>query len=62
MIAERIKAYISEKQIDLASVAKKCNVHEKTLSAILNGETNLKAETYFYICNALNVPITQFMG
>lgn len=62
MIAARIKDYISKLGLDINSIASNINMPVKTLAEMLNGDTKLTAETYFYLCNALNVPITQFMG
>lgn len=53
MIAKRLKAYITDKGLKQRTIAKKAGIGEQTLSDILNGRRQLKADVFIDICAAL---------
>ena len=61
MIAKMISAYIKDKGIKQRAVASKAGISEQTLSDILNGRRQLKADVFAQICDALEVNADAFM-
>ena len=61
MLGKRIKDYILNRGYKIGSVAHKCHIPFNTFSAMLNGKRSIKAEEYFTICSALNVPLNYFV-
>lgn len=54
--AERIKDYIIENNETFERVAKESDIPIISFMAIMNGEREITAEEYFYICESLHVP------
>lgn len=61
VIGERIKKYLSSKGISQTFVANKTGIPISTLNAALNGNRKILAEEYFSICQALTVPLEEFI-
>ncbi|MBP3494933.1 MAG: helix-turn-helix transcriptional regulator [Clostridia bacterium] len=61
MLGKRIKDYILNRGYKIGSVAHKCHIPFNTFSAMLNGNRTIKAEEYFSICRALDVPLNYFV-
>ena len=60
MLGRKIKDYILNRGYKIGSIASKCNIPFNIFSAMLNGNRSIKAEEYFCICNALDVPLDYF--
>lgn len=60
MVAEQIKAYIEERGIKQAAVAKASGMTETALSHSLNGKRKLAADEFVKICRFLRVPFDTF--
>ena len=61
MIAENIADYISEKGIKQSAIANDLGIKQQTMSDIINGNRNLKADEYIDICDFLEVPYDKFV-
>lgn len=57
MIAQNLKAYIDENGYKQRTIAVKAGIGEQTLSDILNGRRQLKADVFASICAALGVSL-----
>ena len=60
MLGEKIRNYILSSGLKIGSVAIKSDIPFNVFSAMLNGKRSIKAEEYFNICSALNVPLDKF--
>ena len=60
MVAEKISIYMKEKGIKGTVVAEKAGITQQQMSAILNQKLQLKADVFFRICEALEVPPEMF--
>ena len=61
MIAQKLKAYIDENGYKQRDIAAKAGIGEKTLSDILNGRRQLKADVFADICSALGKSLDFFV-
>ena len=61
MLGKRIKKYLDENGIKYIFLAEKTKIPMNTISPILNGKREIKAEQYFLICHALGVPLDKFV-
>lgn len=61
MLGKRIKDYILNRGYKIGSIALKCHIPFNVFSAMLNGNRTIKAEEYFTICRALDVPLNYFV-
>lgn len=59
-IRTKIRKYLEQQGISNAWLAKKTGLSSAALSTMFNLKRELKADEYFKICSALNVPINQF--
>lgn len=55
MIAQKINEYMKSHGIKLTWLAEQIGVPVSTLSGILNGKTQMKADMFIVICRVLNV-------
>jgi len=62
MLCERIKKYIEESGMKFGVIAERVNIPMNTFSAMMNGKRKITAEEYFAICQALDVPLEQFVA
>lgn len=60
MVAEKISIYMKEKGIKGTVIAEKAGITQQQMSAILNNKLQLKADVFFRICEALEVPPETF--
>lgn len=60
MVAEKINAYMKAKGIKGTVIAEKAGISQQQMSAILNNRLQLKADVFFRICEALEVPPEMF--
>ncbi len=59
----RLKKYLQEKGISQTFIAVKTGINVKTLNAIINGHTALKADLLIEICEkGLNISIEKFFA
>lgn len=61
MTGAKIKAYINKHGVKASVIAKKANIPVKEFSAMLDEKRKITSEEYLSICEALNVPLIQFM-
>ena len=55
MVALKIKEYLEDNGIKQRAVATKAGINEQEFSEYMNGRRRLRADTFFNICDALNV-------
>lgn len=60
MLGTRIKEYLDKRGIRYTHISDKTGIPMNALSPLLNEKREIKATEYFAICNALNVPLTEF--
>lgn len=60
MVAEKISKYMRERGIKGTVIAQKAGITQQQMSAILNQKMQLKADVFFRICEALEVPPEMF--
>lgn len=60
MLGKNIKAYLDEKGIKYSFLSEKTNLPMNVISPMLNGKREIKADEYFMICKALDVPLDTF--
>lgn len=60
-VHERVKAYIDEKGLKQAVIARKCGIPQVTFNAMLNGRRKMYADDLMLICLALEEPATTFV-
>ena len=60
-IRQRIKECINERGIKQYVIAKKAGLSPKQFSAMMTGKRNIYAEEYYFICEALNVTVNEFI-
>lgn len=59
---QKLKLYIETSGIKQKALSKKTGISEVKLSMSLQGKRKIEAGEYAAICNALNVPMTEFMS
>mgnify|MGYP001033841319 CR=1 FL=1 len=62
MLGTKIKKYLDSNGIKYTHVSETTGIPMNVLSPMLNEKREIKAREYFIICDALNVPLTQFSG
>lgn len=62
MVANNIAEYIREKGIKQSAIAEYLGIKQQTMSDIINGNRNLKADEYIDICDFLEVPYDKFVS
>lgn len=62
MLGNIIKDYLDERGIKYSFVSQKTAIPMNVLSPSLNEKREIKAEEYFKICEALEVPLEQFVN
>ena len=60
-VGERIGVYVREHGIMNKFLAEKAEVTDQKMSLILNGKQEIGVIEYYKVCNALNVPMEQFI-
>ncbi len=60
MVAEKINKYMKDRCIKASPIAVRAGITQQQMSAILNGKMQLKADVFFRICKALDVPPETF--
>ena len=60
-IHERMKAYITEQNINQKLMAENMDVSETKLSMMLNGKRRMTIEDYIKACKAISVSPTKFI-
>ena len=60
MVAEKISCYMKDKGIKATVIAQKAGITQQQMSAILTKRTQLKADVFFRICDALEVSPEMF--
>ena len=60
-VEEKIRAYITDKKIQLATLAKRADITEDILKDIIEGHRTADCIEYHNICKALRVPLKTFM-
>ena len=60
MLGTKIKNYLDSNGIKYSHVSEITKIPMNVLSPMLNEKREIKAREYFIICNALNVPLTEF--
>jgi transcriptional regulator with XRE-family HTH domain len=60
MVAEKICNYMKDKGIKATVIAQKAGITQQQMSAILTQRTQLKADVFFRICEALEVSPEMF--
>ena len=60
MVARKIRAYVDKKGIKYTALAQQVGITQQQMSAILNKKLQLKADVFFRICEALEVPPETF--
>lgn len=60
MVQQKIKEYMNAKGIKYSWVANKLGMSNTTFGTIMNGTRTLKADEFFAICKALEVPPEMF--
>lgn len=62
MVAGRIKEFMEDNGISQAWLARKLNIPPATMSGILNGNQQLKADMFIEICKLLRVSPEEIGG
>ena len=61
-VASEINAYLKRNGIKQAYIADKTGIRRDALCTTLNGKRKLVVDEYCQICDALDVPFTQFIN
>jgi transcriptional regulator with XRE-family HTH domain len=59
-VGAAILAYIKEKGLKQSRIADKANLRKSAFNEMLHGKRAITAETYFSICTAMDLPLSQF--
>jgi transcriptional regulator with XRE-family HTH domain len=60
-LRQRIKDCINEKGIKQCVIARKAGISPKQFSAMMTGKRKIYADEYYFICEALNVTVNEFI-
>ena len=60
--AEKLSEYVKRNNIRVESIAEATNIPKAVLQKMLDGKMKIKAEEFLIIIQAINLPLSYFMG